>query len=76
MHTPQELLDAIYYNNYLFESFFDDFDSPATFFFLLGAPIPPAGSTSGPDHVWILAFGYDKFVELNETSGGSKTGSM
>lgn len=37
--------------SYLLESFFDDFDWPAMFFFLLGAPMPPAGSTSGPDHV-------------------------
>lgn len=64
---------------YLFESFFDDFEcawpSPAECFFLLGAP-PAAESTNGPDQVWIGAFEYVKWVELNGTSGGSKTGSI
>ena len=45
------------------------------FFFLLGTPTPE-GSTNGPDQVWIFALGCEKFVELNGTSGGSKTGSM
>ena len=45
------------------------------FFFLLGAPTLEE-STNGPDHVWIFALGCEKFVELNGTSGGSKTGSM
>lgn len=43
--------------------------------FLLGATTE-AVSTNGPDHVCIGAFEYEKFVELNGTSGGSKTGSM
>ena len=64
---------------YLFESFFDDFEcawpSPAECFFPLGAP-PVAESTNGPDQVWIGAFEYVKWVELNGTSGGSKTGSI
>lgn len=28
-----------------------------------------AGSTNGPDQVCMGAFGYEKFVELNGTSG-------
>ena len=44
-------------------------------FFLLGTPTA-ARSTNGPDHVWMCAFGYEKFVELNGTSGRSKGGLM
>jgi len=47
---------------------------PAIFFFLLGAST--LVSTNGPDQVCIFDLGYDKFVELNGTSGGSKIGSM
>lgn len=75
----------LYYNVLFFQnrpefvSFFDDFElpcpSPAVCFFLLGAPTD-AGSTKGPDQVWIGAFAYEKFVELKGTSGGSNTGSM
>lgn len=58
---------------YLLESLFDDFVSAAVCFFLRGAPI--AGSTNGPDQVWMDAFEYEK-LELKGTSGGSNAGSI
>lgn len=35
-----------------------------------------AGSTNGPDHVWIGSLEYEKFIEVNGTSEGSYAGSM
>lgn len=49
---------------------FVDFEVESPCFFL-----DAAGSTNGPDQVWIGAFPYEKF-ELKGTSGGSKDASM
>lgn len=71
------ILQEYFFDSYLFESSFDCTYAHhlPCFFFLLGAPML-AGSTNGPDQVWIFAFGCEKFVELNGTSGGSYDGSM